>query len=394
MAANCTICDTPNSKACGSCKSSHYCSPECQQTDWPVHKLLCKAFKTLAQRPGPSYKLGILFPVDEKIPKLRWNNCEPRYDEEEGMAFESAKVSQLLGDDNPFPEDIPISQSKLRSFNLGRTILVSGRETFLIDGSETNQSVVQLTRGAMCHDWRGSFVALRQQGRSTDPTFYEDMTLADFRHVVDYFLSYGDEVVQGLQNLSIHTASKIHGVKVTCIGDQNVFGVEPYVPVEVPRDHQVFTMNKPTDISRLLEFPVLIRKYPPDRAWKDDREMQPYPYQNQAATFLHLNADPKSKHWGWAPIPEWQNDVGSVIVVRQDGKDLTTHQADALCHFCRIKMQPLFEDSLGGGDVDRTREEVMGFMTKKRFAAFFEEYRKEKVKEDPSWATAKSPYDS
>ena len=70
--------------------------------------------------------------------------------------------------------------------------------------------------------------------------------------------------------------------------------------------------------------------------------------------------------------------------MRQDGKDLTTHQAEALCHYCQFKMQPLFEDSNGAGSVARTRYEVMGFMNRETFAAFFEEYRNERIEKDPS----------
>ena len=380
MSAKCTICNAGDSRSCAHCKSSYYCSLECQQTDWPAHKLLCKTFNTIAPRPGPSFKLAVLFPSDQISPKLIWVGCERK------------EVSHLLGNDDPFLERKPMTRNIFRGFGLECTLEVICRETFLVDGSETNQSVIQVTRGAMGHDWRGPIVVFRQPEARIGSLVSGDMTLADFRHAVDYFLSYGNEPTQNPWNSTIRSGSKILGVKVTCVGDQKAFGAEHYMAVGVPRDHPVFLSSEPTGISSLVELPVLVRKYPPDPVWKNDRDTYGFPFENRAATFLHLNADPKSEDWGWAPLPEWQNDVGSILVVRQDGKDLTTHQAEVLCHYCHFKLQPLFEDSMGGGRVERTREEVMGYMNRETFAAFFEEYREERVKEDPSWAVAKSPY--
>ena len=336
-----------------------------------------------------SFKLAILFPHDEVSPKLIWVDCE-RIDDEDGSTYEYPRISNILGSDDPYPGHKRITWSVLRNFGLGHTIEVICRDAFLGDGSKTNQSIVHVTRGAMVHDWRGPIVVLHQPGTYLDLPCYEDVTIADFRHAVDYFSSHGSRPVPDLQDLTIRDYSKIVGIKVTCLGDQEVLGLEPYVAVGVPRDHPVFLSSNPTAISKLIEFPVLVWKYLPDRAWKDNRDIDPY--QNRAATFLRFDADPESKTWGWAPFPEWQNEVGGVLVVRQDKKDLTSYQVEALCHFCLFRMQPLFEDSLGGGSVERTREEVMGFMNRNSFTSFFEEYRKERAEQDSAWATAKSPY--
>jgi hypothetical protein len=63
-----------------------------------------------------------------------------------------------------------------------------------------------------------------------------------------------------------------------------------------------------------------------------------------------------------------------------------------LCHYCQYELQPIFEDSLGGGRVERTRENVMGFMTEK-FKLFFEKYKSVKSVDDLTWAVEKSPYE-
>jgi hypothetical protein len=85
----------------------------------------------------------------------------------------------------------PIKRNALRGFDLDHTVEVVCRETFLIDGSKPNSCVMEITKGKMTHDWRGPIVVLRQPGTAMDPRFYEDVTAADLRIVVDYFVSYG-----------------------------------------------------------------------------------------------------------------------------------------------------------------------------------------------------------
>jgi len=39
----CDICKTPTTKACARCKTSYFCSAECQKSAWKKHKKVCKA---------------------------------------------------------------------------------------------------------------------------------------------------------------------------------------------------------------------------------------------------------------------------------------------------------------------------------------------------------------
>jgi hypothetical protein len=393
MALDCTICNAPKAKSCASCHSAAYCSPECQQTDWPLHKTVCKALKSVPPRPDASHKLAILFPVDSKVPELIWVFCEPRKDDEEegGYPYEYPHIREHLGDDKAFPEHKPVTRNVYRGFNLDHTIDITCRDAFLIDGSKINQCIVETTRGAVSHSWSGPIVVMRQPSLAYDPRFYSDITLADLRTAIDYFIAYGNESVVD-STFARSSRPKVDGVKINCFGDQDVFGAEKYTAVAVPKDHQVFFSPRQPHILKLLEVPILVRKYPPDRLWKNDRHRNRYPYDNQAATFLHLDANPKSESWGWAPR-EWQNDVGSVIVVRADRKPISPKQVEALCYYCQFKLQPLFEDSMGAGYVQRTREEVMGYMTKQKFAEFFAWYKEDMMPQDPTWALEKSPYE-
>ena len=197
VAHTCTICNGSDAKFCSSCHSTSYCSPECQKTDWPLHKTICKSITTLPPRPSPSHRLALLFPADSKEPQLVWVNCERHIDDYDGIAWERADTDSILETKNldprygNVPEYKPITRNTLRGFSLSHTVQVICRGTFLIDGSTPNICVGRTTRGKMTHDWRGPIVVMRQPGTDVDPRVYEDMTAADLRVAVDYFLYYG-----------------------------------------------------------------------------------------------------------------------------------------------------------------------------------------------------------
>ncbi|MCJ1401603.1 hypothetical protein MMC11_004819 [Xylographa trunciseda] len=323
-----------------------------------------------------------MFAEDAKSPQLIWIDCKRvvnPYPSEDDYALENPVISHLMGP-NPLIDDMLIQHNMLRAFELDHTLRLNYRDMFLTDGSKKNRSVAETVRVATRHDWRGPLIVLRQPDIEQDGNIvYEDITLADLRHTVDWFSSYSDQS-------QYYTRTKVQGVKITCEGDRKVsHNPMPWIAISVPRDHPVFMQRIPPEISRLVEFPVLVKKYSPDRSWKDHRQS----YDNVQATFLHVDADPKSQGWGWAP-PEWQSHIGSVLVVRQDKKDLTPQQAEALCDFCYDYMQSKFEASLEG---EMTRDRVMGFMTKQSFAKFFQNYQKEQTSFGNQWSSAKSPFD-
>ena len=265
-----------------------------------------------------------------------------------------------LGQFEPSYQEIPIQRNTLRGQTFTNTLQVVCRETFQIDGSQLNKSVIKATRGGAVLPWAGPIIALKKKGLGIDPLYYTDIDMQDYRDVVDRLFSYANESVQ-------HKISKLRGVKIHCKGDQRTFGTGVYSAVDVPKDHPIF-YGPIAPISQLVGMPIHTRKYPPDKLWKDSLAEST---ENVPATFLHLAADPSSDAWGWAPL-SWQNDVGNVLVVRSDGQDVTTRQVEALSRFCQFKMIPLFENASGGGLVEMTKEEVMRYLTPSVFEEFME----------------------
>ena len=53
----CDVCKTTTTKACARCKTSYFCSAECQKSAWKKHKKKCKAPTT---SPASESELRIL----------------------------------------------------------------------------------------------------------------------------------------------------------------------------------------------------------------------------------------------------------------------------------------------------------------------------------------------
>ena len=373
MESTCTICHSSTAKPCGRCHSARYCSLECQQTDWPSHSLLCSQYSTHTGRPDPFYKRAILFPPNENKPQFIWVECKTIVSDEDPdfpYEFESSQVEDHLGGKvgqyYAVAEKRLIQRNVLRDRDYANTLQVVWRETFGIDGSQLNKSVVRATRDAAVMSWAGPIIALRMKGSGLAPSHYMDIDMQDYRNVVDYLITYANESVKD-EELGPDRNRKLRGVKIHCKGVQRTFGTEVYSAVDVPKDHPIFH-DPIAPISQLVGTPIHTRKYPRDKLWKDNLFN---PTENVPATFLHLVADPSDNWWGWAPM-SWQNNVGNVLVVRSDGQDVTTRQVEALSRFCQFKMQPLFENALGGGFVEMTREEVMRYLAPRVFEEFME----------------------
>ncbi len=175
------------------------------------------------------------------------------------------------------------------------------------------------------------------------------------------------------------------------------------------------TASNPT-IARRLGFPVALHRIHPDKAWKDvynndhrataftkadsGSEVKVGSNNNQDVTaldnpgitsmYMEYDCDPHSKNWGQATA-EWQQRMGSVLVIRKDGKRLHPHHVEALCHYCQYELQPMFKHAKGTGSEQTTKEQVLASITPEKISEFFEKYRKGKGREDASWLTVENP---
>ncbi|KAF7866920.1 hypothetical protein EAF04_005761 [Stromatinia cepivora] len=380
-----------------------------RKSDWSSHKLLCKKFSVQGDRPSKQHRRAILFPENSANPQMIWIRCERKYLSDDGYgeeSYEKLHVHPHLGQDRPFPGVLRIEYNPVRDRNLGSglvfwhprkegySIALHHREAFLLDGSAINKSILSsvAASGTVGHSWRGPMIAIRE----TASELHEDITLGDFRHIIDWLISYGTtqspESVDCSEN---DTSTAVRGVKICCYGEIKLHGSEPYISVDVPKGHMAHPGMKHREgsistISELLGLPIRLWKCKDIDFWRDPpgwNENLNAP-SNQSAAFMMMGTnpkdaetdlcfvDPKNSPWGWAPL-YWSSDLGNVLATREDGKDLAVDEVRMMCEFARRKLQPMFEDSLGGGFVSRTKQEVLDFITWENMVKFNDEMAEE-----------------
>ena len=185
-------------------------------------------------------------------------------DERPGTTFELSQEREYLGGRlgqyDAHMEMKLIKRNILPDRDLPNSLQVTCRETFQIDGSQLNKSIVKATHGAAALTWKGPIVVLKRQGLGIDPERFIDIDMQDYREVVDFFISYGDESVQD-GDVARDRRGKIRGVKISCKGDQRTFGRNIYSTVDVPKSHPVF-YSPVAPISALVGMSVHTSKYP------------------------------------------------------------------------------------------------------------------------------------
>lgn len=360
MATTCTICSKPDSQLCGKCRSAAYCSVECQQTDWAIHKLLCTQFSVSADRPGLNFKRAILFPEEGPNPVVFWMEFQDEFD------CKTPQLQGIMGGERW--ARVQNERNFLRGHDSGVALQFYTYDSYADSASMINRSILLVKKGTPCHTWMGPVVVLREQLGDTE--LHEDITLTDFRNVIDFLNTYGlDPLMLLTRNPPLK--HKVKGVKVNCVGDIKRFS-KKYIAVEVPKDHPVF-FQRSSPISALVGMTVKARKYPFNKMWEEMPFTGFAPWSDATAAFLHMEVDPNSGGtWGFAPM-YWQNSNGNMLVVREDEKDITPAEVEVLCDFCQYKMQPLFEDSNESGGEILVKREVMAHMTPAGFRKYIDQ---------------------
>jgi len=195
------------------------------------------------------------------------------------------------------------------------------------------------------------------------------------------------------------------GVRINCIGDQEMYSKAHFEGVEIPSTDPIFSKHDTSDIAERIEFPILTRRCPPNPKWVHDQDNKIFkhesPFNNQDASFLHLCCDPEADFdlrtgifgWGWVS-KQWQNKVGSVIVVRQDKKPLSPLHLEALCKYCVDEIRPLLAHSIGeyAPEEPMEKDAVLAMICRPTFVICWYKLLDEKHKKGED-TSAPYPYD-
>jgi len=380
---------------CKRCRCQIYCSRQCQTKDWRIHKLLCSSRQQFETPPHKDARRAIVFEENEPTVKFIWVTIELKRDDDPDYpeGWESPILEDYFG-----PGQAGHSQTYynnvIRSRRLKEHIDLRFREDFLHDGSRPNIAVATTVGATTGHVWCGPLIALRLKNSYLDskrlfansnPGFGH-MDMGGLREVVDYLTRYGGmsgEKTSPEATKKAYPPSSLRGVRINCLGDTKS-GRGQFEAVEVTVDRTKDHFTTPPLPAR-FGMPLELKKIPPPKEWQYDS----YILQNPTVTFLHLDSDPNSSRWGLAAF-EWDEIVGSVIVVRPDGKDLLPQHVEALCHYCRYFLLPFFGDSKGMGmDPESiiSKEEVLYRMSPKSFELFCTGFCNYRNDTDPKWGT-------
>ncbi|KAG5636059.1 hypothetical protein H0H81_009230 [Sphagnurus paluster] len=106
--------------------------------------------------------------------------------------------------------------------------------------------------------------------------------------------------------------------------NQDRVGGGPFRSIEIRPDHPIHQLGEIASVSKAIKLPLVVYRHLRD-TWMD-REDDPK-LDNQIATYLMID-----KKTGFAP-PIYQKQVGTVTVMRKDGKPLTEQSIETIWMF-------------------------------------------------------------
>jgi hypothetical protein len=181
---------------------------------------------------------------------------------------------------------------------------------------------------------------------ASNKLIWRDVVCEDLRWMFGYW-KFGDEpmekgLVQGV--ISDHKdigPQGIKGVVIACQAERQLAGTT-YIEVCISPTHPIWAKT-PTQISVKMELPLLTHAFSVQLIPNSIPNAE---YKNPEASAMHRIVDLEDARWGLIPEKASGN-IGSVLVVRLDRKDLDVKQAETLAEFC---------DSLLGDGMHRVLE--------------------------------------
>lgn len=415
----CIRCTDAATNPCEGCKGISYCSPECQQADWPSHKLLCESFKDFAQPPpSPDMVRIIIFHPDEKEPRFAWAPTS-------GPNVKDAGLLDRYGDQMDYFRST--NKNAWTGEDLGYHVFIHYDDNFIGSYKGRNPAIVSSTQGMDYVEWSGPMTvhcrpSMDSRPGRTDTAKLIHMNLQAFAHVVGYLIvRENDSFMRWVQE-----RPKVNCVKVACKGDRDN-GVPSHQLVRVPRSHPVFqhghggslsqvsnvslpfTSTPPmspslvqaamlTPNSQLVFEPLLTWKYP---------SSQPS-FKNQHITFMHIgcnpdirsNDEPNRASFGIAPM-KYQDGVGTQLVASAAMKNLSAEAVEAFGDFCQWHLMPYTQRYMEETDDEvaptasvkaKARNQVMGQMTNAKWTEYFAQWKAEKQDASAAEARGTHPY--
>jgi hypothetical protein len=381
---------------------SPYCSKRCQAYDYPSHKVLCRQFVIMESRPvdrlgdcpGDRHLRALLFPQNDQSPRLIWLKFRPvptfRY-----VAADLSRPRTVIKNN-----DYPVltrsngnGHLSMRHNYIDGCILLNKlhfwfiKDFFRVRRLDHSKSILASTHGLLANAWKGPMIVTAEEGIQEAYGRACDFKLEDLRHVVGFLsafdFTYNWDVRLVRRNPNCPPSGWVHGVRLTAVSDKPVLGEADIKQVHIPRCHPMFPdiiRNGP--LTRFMSEVALRLKLRLYLWWSSHRRPTVNPrreYQTQLtdnwiASCLMFSVGEQGNEipadFGDVVAPFREN-VGTIIIFREDRGPLLESHMDVLSLFCTRKLF-LKLSMYHSGHLNHL--DVLEDLTIAKFGAYYEAY--------------------
>lgn len=306
-------------------------------------------------RPSNNHRLGIWFPRDKKRPQLVWAAFAV-----EGN-YHFPVFDSFLGQLNCVSWTLRFWENKRRGCTSDHPLTIYYRDYDEI----TNKSVyhcVEACQGVTVpSNLTGEYVVMNGEPRGPIEAF-GDMTLADFRHVMDFWSTYYDDTIRDTKN-----GASILAVKVNCPLEKALFSRDTFSLVAVSYSYPSL-QRQVSVLSQVLGDALEILELSRDELEQRAKLLDHHPenaWHNAVAELMMTDIDPASDTW--AQTPQKRLFSGSVLILRKDGTDLDVKSVQYMYDYCYEVLRPLFARSLAR---EMTPDAVLDHITTEKMIAW------------------------
>lgn len=269
----CTVCPQPGHLTCTGCRSTRYCSAECQKVDRPTHKTFCNSLASFSAdtRPSSFHVRAILFPEDKKKPEWTWALIR-----EDRTAVDLSHLYANLPTDG-LTKQTPVTYISYLTSRVPQrwlTSLALCQHSRGEGSSSVNKSVMNLGPPGHLQTYWGPLLVVAGKLEPVTPADdfgmavrMEDVEMEDVWHVIEGII-YGDRNHPCVVNLPRYPHQSLPAIKINCHGDRHRFHPSKdcesdaaiYEEVRVPNKEPLAAPEQwPSIMAFLLGLPWLCR---------------------------------------------------------------------------------------------------------------------------------------
>ena len=232
----CPMCTDKGKLWCGGCRNVSYCSKECQEAEWPTHKVLCKTFKDFEKRPSENMRRIVVLMPNEEKPRFMWVEVSQR------LGYQAVDNSSFFPK-NVIPFGAQIFRNEIINTPVaqGFTIEIKYDDEFMKNYHTTNKAVVAATNKKLGFEWRGpiyAFCCTLRGGNfaALDMTRVRDMDMRTYSDLVAYLTDYYNDKPEH----KARKGGKVMAVRINCDGEREDLQLPHYQVIGLPRTHPMF----------------------------------------------------------------------------------------------------------------------------------------------------------